>query len=394
MRGSRPTSVAIGADLGLRAAVRALLVDGDALADDVLLELVERELGACRGTPRRSRRRGRPSSASSTSSSTALVASWRASLSCTLVASSSCAPCDCSIWRVEVLVDRRGRDLELLLRRLAGELELRRAELLDLAVRDVERVEHLGLGDLVGARLDHQDGLVGARDHEVEVGGELLLLGRVDDEVAVDLADPHRADGRRERDVGDHQGRRRAVHREDVVRVVVVDRQRDRDELRLVAPALREERAQRAVDHAGDQRRLLAGAALALEERAGDLAGRVHPLLDVDRERHEVDVAQVARPLRCPGRACRRRRRGRSRRPAWPGGPSRSGSPTRRSRRRPGALLPCVPFSIRRSVRGGSFITKFASVVSTSILAVRPRGAHSTVSVPSMPASRCWPTGQ
>ena len=178
---------------------------------------------------------------------------------------------------------------------LAGELELGGAQLLDLAVRDVERVEHLGLGDLVGARLDHQDGLVGARDHEVEVGRELLLLGRVDDEVALDLADPDGADGRRERDVGDHQGRRRAVHGEDVVRALVVDRQRDRHELRLIAPALGEQRAQRAVDHAGDQRRLLARAALALEERAGDLAGRVHPLLDVHRERHEVDVADVAR---------------------------------------------------------------------------------------------------
>ena len=61
-------------------------------------------------------------------------------------------------------------------------------------VRDVERVEDLGLGDLVGARLDHQDGLVGARHDEVEVGLEQLLLGRVDDEVALDLADPHGAD--------------------------------------------------------------------------------------------------------------------------------------------------------------------------------------------------------
>ena len=49
------------ADLLLRAAVRALLVDGDALADHVLLELVERELRLARGTRRRSRRRGRRS---------------------------------------------------------------------------------------------------------------------------------------------------------------------------------------------------------------------------------------------------------------------------------------------------------------------------------------------
>ena len=123
---------------------------------------------------------------------------------------------------------------------------------------------------------------------------EEVLLVRVDDEVAVDLADPHRADRLRERDVGDHQRRGGAVHREDVVGVDVVDRQRDRDELRLAVPALGEERAQRAVDHAGDERALLAGAALALEERAGDLARGVHALLDVHRQREEVDVTQVA----------------------------------------------------------------------------------------------------
>ena len=46
-------------------------------------------------------------------------------------------------------------------------------------MRDVERVEHLGLGDLVGAGLDHQDGVVGAGDDEVEVGvvDEVGLVG-------------------------------------------------------------------------------------------------------------------------------------------------------------------------------------------------------------------------
>src|SRR4051812_40249514 len=74
----------------------------------------------------------------------------------------------------------------------------------------------------------------------------------------------------------------------------MVDRQRDRDELRLAVPALGEERAQGAVDHAGDERALLARAALALEERARDLARGVHALLDVHRQREEVDVTRVA----------------------------------------------------------------------------------------------------
>jgi hypothetical protein len=188
-----------------------------------------------------------------------------------------------------------------------GELALCRADLLDLSVRDVERVEDLGLGNLVGAGLDHQDRILGARDHEVEVralgllracaggaAGDQILFG-VDDEVAVDLADAHRADGRREGNVGDHHGGRGAVHREDVVRVLVVHRKRDRDELCVIAPVLREQRAQRPVDHARGQRRLLAGASLALEERAGDLAGRVHPLLDVDGEREKINVAEISR---------------------------------------------------------------------------------------------------
>ena len=59
---------------------------------------------------------------------------------------------------------------------------------------DVERIEDLGFADAVGAGLDHQDGLVGARHDQVEI--ELLepFLFGVDDEVTVELADPDRAD--------------------------------------------------------------------------------------------------------------------------------------------------------------------------------------------------------
>ncbi len=97
---------------------------------------------------------------------------------------------------------------ELRLAALLGQLTLERAELLDLAVGDVERVEDLRLGDLARAGLDHQDRVLGAGDDQIEVARpEQVLLARVDDEVAVDLADPHRADRSRQRDVGDHQRR-------------------------------------------------------------------------------------------------------------------------------------------------------------------------------------------
>ena len=120
-----------------------------------------------------------------------------------------------------------------------------------------------------------------------------LLVG-VDDEVAVELADPDGADVGGDRDRRDRQRRGGAVHREDVVGVDLVDRHRDRDQLGLVVPALGEERPDRPVDHARGQRRLLAGSTLATEERAGDLARGVHPLLDVDGEGKEVHVAQAA----------------------------------------------------------------------------------------------------
>ena len=159
---------------------------------------------------------------------------------------------------------------------------------------DVERVEHLGLGDAIGAALDHQDRLVGAGDDQVHLELRERLLVGVDDEVAVELADAHGADVLGDRDRRDRERRGGAVHREDVVGVDVVDRHRLGDELRLEVPALREEGPDRPVDHARGQGRLLARPRLAAEERAGDLAGRVVLLLDVDGQREEVHIAEVA----------------------------------------------------------------------------------------------------
>ena len=231
--------------------------------------------------------------------STALVASWRSSLSSTCVASSSAAPWEARICSSSSSSTADASNGVLLLADLRGELALQRAQLLDLGVRDVERVEDLRLGDLVGAGLDHQDRVLGAGDDRSRSERVLASASRsssagLTTKLPSTLPIRTAPTGVGERDVGDHQRRRGAVHREDVVGVDVVDRERDRDQLRLVAPALREQRADRAVDHARGQRGLLARAALALEERAGDLPGGVHALLDVDRQREEVDVAQAA----------------------------------------------------------------------------------------------------
>ena len=88
-----------------------------------------------------------------------------------------------------------------------------------------DAVEDQLLGELVGPRLDHHHRLFGADDHEVEVGDVALAVGRVDDHLAVDQPDPHRADRVVEGDVGEHQRRRGAVDRQDVGVVLAVGRE-------------------------------------------------------------------------------------------------------------------------------------------------------------------------
>ena len=177
------------------AAVGTLLVHGDALADDVLLELVEGELHAARWA-------AAPSSSASyrcRDRAPPRPPSWPPG-------ARACRPPG---WprRARRRSGRgSGPESPVHLRRLGlgfagllAQVVLGLAEALDLGVGDVERVEDLRLGDLVGARLDHQDGLLGARDHEVERRLEQPLLVRVDEEVALGvLADAHGADGHRE----------------------------------------------------------------------------------------------------------------------------------------------------------------------------------------------------
>src|SRR4051812_19203594 len=281
-------------DLALGAAVGAALVPGDALADHRLLDPVERELRALAvlgvrlglGIARVLHEHGLLDRLRRVLPRELVLDLGR------LVELRAVALADLTH---QVLVDLRRGGGGPLPAGPFGPLALERAELLDLAVGDVEGVEHLRLGDLVGARLDHQDRLVRAGHDEVEVGVvDEVGLARVDDEVALDLADAHGADRRRERDRRDHQRGGRAVHREDVVGMLVVDAQRHVHELRLVVPALREERADRTVDHARGQGALLTGTTLALEEGAGDLARGVHALLDIHRQGEEVHVAEVA----------------------------------------------------------------------------------------------------
>ena len=123
------------------------------------------------------------------------------------------------------------------------------------------------------------------------------MVGLID-ELAADPADPDGADGAQERDLADGQRRGRGDRSEDVRVVLLVRGEDGQDDLDVVLVALREERPDRPVRQAGGQDGGLGRARLALDEPAGDLAGGVHPLLEVHRQREEVQPRSGLGPVR------------------------------------------------------------------------------------------------
>ena len=87
----------------------------------------------------------------------------------------------------------------------------------------------------------------------------------------IDIADAAAGDGAEERNAGQGQRGRAADQGDHIGVVLEVMAQHGGDHLHLVAEPLREQRADRPVDQAADQRLLLGGAALTLEEAAGIL---------------------------------------------------------------------------------------------------------------------------
>ena len=63
-----------------------------------------------------------------------------------------------------------------------------------------ERLHHLFFRHFLGARFDHHEAVLAARDDEVEPALLPLLVGRVDDVLAVNLSDAHAGDRLLERD--------------------------------------------------------------------------------------------------------------------------------------------------------------------------------------------------
>ena len=173
------------------------------------------------------------------------------------------------------------------------ELLLLVAELADDLLGELEGAEHVLLGHLVAASLDHGDVLLGAGHGEVEVRCLLLGEGGVDDVLAgLDVAgDADAGAGAVEGGAAHHQGSRGAHDGDDVGLVDLVAGQGGDHDVDVVAEAVGKTGADGAVDHAGGEGALVRGARLALEIAAGDAAHGVHLLDEVDGQGEEVEVA-------------------------------------------------------------------------------------------------------
>ncbi len=87
---------------------------------------------------------------------------------------------------------------------------------LHLLVAVKHGVEHDALAESIGFRLDHQHRVLGAGDNQIERRLLELREGGIQDELAVDVADPRRTDGPVERHARERHRRRGADHGRDV----------------------------------------------------------------------------------------------------------------------------------------------------------------------------------
>ena len=154
----------------------------------------------------------------------------------------------------------------------------------------VEGLHHAILADLVGGRLNHDDGLIGTHDHEIEVAPIHLVQTRIEDQPVIDQTDPDRSNRPVEGDLRGVERCRSAVDGQNVRVDVRLGRQDHGDNLRFVLVVRGKERAQRAIEQATHDDFPLRGPALPFEETAGNLSGGVGIFAIIAGQGHKAAV--------------------------------------------------------------------------------------------------------
>ena len=159
---------------------------------------------------------------------------------------------------------------------------------LDNPVGKLHRRNKHGLRKLFCIPLDHDD-LV--RESGVDQFQRALLhlgIGRVRDELPVDIADAQRADRAEERQIGKAERDRGAKDAEHVSLVFAVRAEEQSGNLDFIEKSFREKRAQRAVRHAADQDLLVARTPFAFDVSSGETPGGGIFLPVVHLQRKEI----------------------------------------------------------------------------------------------------------
>ena len=159
---------------------------------------------------------------------------------------------------------------------------------LHLLVAENNRAEHDVLGKLLRLRFHHQDGVLGARYHEVELAFLELCRRGVEHVFAVDAAHAGGPDRAVERNAGNSQRRRDSDQCRNVGIDFGIARKHVRNHLHFIVKPVRKQRTDGPVDQTGGQCLLFRRPAFALEEAARNLASGIGLLDVIAGERQEV----------------------------------------------------------------------------------------------------------
>ena len=194
------------------------------------------------------------------------------------------------------LVELRRRKCPLRLPCPGHQIFNRGHNLLDLTMGKLDRGEDHLFGLLLRARLDHHDAVFVAHHHDVYRGRSALRIGRVHHKLAIHAAYTHRTNRGAKWNVGESYRRGCGVDADHIRVILFVSREDQRDQLRLIAESVGEQRTDRAVDLPRRQNLFFAGPALALDEASGNAPACVRVLAIIHCQRKEVDAfARVGR---------------------------------------------------------------------------------------------------
>ena len=124
---------------------------------------------------------------------------------------------------------------------------------------------------LLTVDLDHVDRIGASGEYEIKIAVSPLGVRRIDDELAIDSAEPTGTNGTEERYLADGQGGTSAYHAQHIRIVVLIGAKNGDKDLHLIEIPIREERPDAPVDLSGCQNFFCARSAFSFHKTARKL---------------------------------------------------------------------------------------------------------------------------